>query len=325
MLCINSPVTDPYYQLAAEEFLLKNTTDEFFMLWKSDPVVVSGKHQNILSEINYRYVQESKIRIARRLTGGGTVYHDHGNLNFTFIQRGEPGKLVDFTRFLEPVIAYLNIRGIPALQGPKHEILVNDLKISGNAEHVYKNRILHHGTLLYHTDLKNLRKSILRTGGKYTDKAVQSNRASVANISDYFQGKVNTEEFSNDFFGYMVKTFEGEITALNEMQNEAVNLLAEKKFSNPDWIFGWSPDYSFRNTFRTGDKSLTIDLATHGGRVVDIHIESPDITGDILQWLKTELLGKLHTEPEVRQILNRAELDQWVNQTDFENLVYAFF
>jgi lipoate-protein ligase A len=325
MLCINSPITDPYYQIATEEYLLKNSGDEFFMLWKSDPVVVSGKHQNVLSEINYRYVQESGIRIARRLTGGGTVYHDHGNLNFTFIQKGEPGKLVDFSRFLVPVIAYLNNRGLPALQGPKHEILVNDLKVSGNAEHVYKNRILHHGTLLYHTDLNTLRKSILRTGGEYTDKAVQSNRASVANLSEYFHGKVNVEEFRNDFFDFMVKTFQGEITTLSIAQNDEVNLLAEKKFRNPDWIFGWSPDYAFKNNFRAGNKSLSITLATHGGKVVDVKLESPEITGDILEWVKNELIGKLHTEQQVRQILSKAGLDQWVEQTDFEHLVYAFF
>ena len=176
MLCIFSENRDPYFNLAAEEYLLRNTGDEIFMLWQSTPAVVVGKHQNALAEINYRYTTGKGIAVARRLSGGGTVYHDNGNINFTFIRQGEPGKLVDFSGFIEPVIRFMKITGVDAEKGSKHEILTQGKKISGNAGHVYKNRVLHHGTLLFNADMEILHESIRHAGGIYTDKAVQSNQ-----------------------------------------------------------------------------------------------------------------------------------------------------
>ena len=160
MQCLISTNRDIYFNLALEEYLLMHEVDDYFVLWQSEPAVVVGKHQNTLAEINYRFVSEKNIRVARRLSGGGTVYHDQGNLNFTYIANGEPGKLVDFKRFIEPVIHFLGTLGIDAQQGLKNEILVRGKKISGNAEHVYKNRVLHHGTLLFHSDLHLLRECL---------------------------------------------------------------------------------------------------------------------------------------------------------------------
>mgnify|MGYP001571114374 FL=1 len=123
MLCIRLLNRDPFYNLAAEEYLLKNSGDDIFMLWQSDPVVVVGKHQNALAELNYRFIRANGIAVARRLTGGGTVYHDRGNINFTFIRKGESGRLVDFGSFIAPVLEFLKKAGVEAVQGPKNEIL----------------------------------------------------------------------------------------------------------------------------------------------------------------------------------------------------------
>ncbi len=111
MQCLISTNRDIYFNLALEEYLLMNGADEYFVLWQSEPAVVVGKHQNTLAEMNYRFVSENGIQVARRLSGGGTVYHDQGNLNFTYISNGEPGRLVDFKRFIEPVIDFLGTIG----------------------------------------------------------------------------------------------------------------------------------------------------------------------------------------------------------------------
>src|SRR5512138_68090 len=249
MLCIDSHITDPFFNLASEEFLLKNKADEIFMLWQSDPVVVSGKHQNVLSEINYRFVRDSGIHVARRLTGGGTVFHDSGNINFTFIRRGEPGKLVNFSGFIDPVLRCLKMHNIDAQLGSKHEILVNGRKISGNAEHVYKDRVLHHGTLLFDTDMSLLHRSIMPSGGIYTDKSVQSNRSSVINLSEYLNHKLNRMDFRNSLFSFISNDFKAQPFKLSDSEKLAINKLAEEKYRCWDWIYGWSPDYSFRNTW----------------------------------------------------------------------------
>jgi len=174
MLCINGNITEPWYNLALEEYMLRNLDDEVCFIWQSTPSVIVGKHQNALAEINYRFVVQKEIVVARRMTGGGTVYHDPGNLNFSFIRKGEPGKMIDFRKHTGPVVEFLRSRGIQAYPGPKNEILLNDLKISGNAEHIYRKRVLHHGTLLFNTNLDNLRDALNADPQKYLDKSVKS-------------------------------------------------------------------------------------------------------------------------------------------------------
>ena len=187
MLIINRPQTDPYFNIAAEEYLLKQMDEDCFMVWQNEPSIIVGKHQNTLAEINYSFAKENNIPVVRRITGGGTVFHDLGNLNFTFISSGEKGKLVNFKKFTQPIIEVLNQMGIPARFEGKNDLRVNGLKISGNAEHVYKNKVLHHGTLLFSTDLNFLKKAIKSVPERFQDKAVQSVRSKVANITDFIE------------------------------------------------------------------------------------------------------------------------------------------
>ncbi len=154
------------------------------MLWQNLPSIILGKHQNTLAEINYSFVKENNIPVVRRISGGGTVFHDLGNLNFTFISSGEKEKLVNFRKFTQPIIEVLNHMGIPACFEGKNDLRVNGLKISGNAEHVYRNKVLHHGTLLFSADLNYLNQAIKSVPERFKDKAVQSVRSKVANITD---------------------------------------------------------------------------------------------------------------------------------------------
>jgi len=176
MLIVNRPHTDPWFNIAAEEYFLKNFQEDIFMLWQNEASIIVGKHQNTLAEINYPYVKENGIPVIRRISGGGTVFHDLGNLNFTFIQNGEKGKLVDFRKFTDPILAVLNKMGVPAVFEGKNDLRVDGLKISGNAEHVFKNRVLHHGTLLFSSVLNDLGKALKVKTDRFTDKAVKSIR-----------------------------------------------------------------------------------------------------------------------------------------------------
>lgn len=148
-LCINQPNSDPYFNLAAEEYFLKNFQEDFFMLWRSWPSVVVGKHQNALAEINHEFVRLHQIPVARRLSGGGTVFHDPGNVNFTFIRNVANISEVNFKIFTIPVIEALKKLGVEAYTTGRNDLLIDGKKISGNAEHVHRNRVLHHGTLLF--------------------------------------------------------------------------------------------------------------------------------------------------------------------------------
>ena len=156
MICIHLKNTNPFYCLAAEEYLLKNFDDDIFMLWQSKDTVVLGKHQNALAEINYPFVRANNVTVARRISGGGTVFHDAGNVNFAFIKNVKSPAEISFKQFTQPVVEALALLGIEATSSGRNDLLIEGLKISGNAEHVFKNRVLHHGTLLFNSDLENL-------------------------------------------------------------------------------------------------------------------------------------------------------------------------
>ena len=161
MNILDSPYTDPRYNIAAEEYLLKETEDDYAFFYVNSPSLIIGKHQNSYSEINLEYIRSNRIPVIRRISGGGTVWHDMGNLNFSFILNGEEGKLVNFREYAQPVVDFLNTLGVKASFGSRNEILVEGLKISGNAEHIHRNRVLHHGTLLFNSDLDALKRSLL--------------------------------------------------------------------------------------------------------------------------------------------------------------------
>lgn len=323
MLCIRSHNPDPYFNLAAEEYLLRNTGEEILMLWKSNPVVVCGKHQNVYAEMNYSYVAGNNIRVARRLTGGGTVFHDPGNINFTFIKNGKAGALVQFSSFIAPVIDFLNERGIAAVQGPKHDILVGGKKISGNAEHVYKNRVLHHGTLLYDANLDMLRKSIQRTQGTYIDKSVQSNRSSVMNISSLLPSDETNENFCHQLHSYLKNRSAGTDYQLNAHEKASIQQLAEEKYMKWEWIYGWSPDYTFQNQWKSESHSLHIEFNVHKGIITEARCSG---TLPSVAFINQQLKDNPHQEKDIRNILLSAGIQgQMTDRKEFEDLVYACF
>jgi lipoate---protein ligase len=324
MLCIRSLQHDPYYNLAAEEYLLKGSGEEVFMLWQSDPAVVVGKHQNTLAEVNYPFIRDNNIRVARRLTGGGTVYHDRGNINFTFVRQGEPGRLVDFGSFIAPVIGFLKSLGIDATRGQKNEIMVDGKKISGNAEHVYRNRVLHHGTLLYNTNLEHLRESLI-PGGRYKDKAVQSNRSSVMNLSERFLPGMATEKFIDRFMHYIRENFQGIPFEPGLMEQQAIQNLALEKYRSWDWVYGWSPDYTFEGEYNSCHHKMKITLAVHRGLIRHCTLQSATMQQQSLDDTAGRLKGVPHDENSIMKTISQGDLGKIIRGKELEGLVLSFF
>ncbi len=308
MHCILSDIHDIYFNLAAEEFLLKHKEDNFFILWPSQACVVVGKHQNTMAEINSAYLRHDKIPVARRLTGGGAVFHDPGNLNFTFIVNGEKGKLVDFSKFLTPVLEFLHSKNILARPGIKNEINVNGLKISGNAEHVYKNRVLHHGTLLFHTDLHALQKAILVAPGKYKDKAVQSNRAEVINISEFLDHNISLEVFKKDFYSF-IKDYYGDAIDYQFTKKETGKIveLRDAKYRKWEWIFGYSPTFEIQKSIQIGKHNMELYLKIMKGEIVEVLLQSESLK-DQAERVSKILLGKRFEYHDVVALLDEENL-----------------
>ena len=315
MLCIHLKNTDPYFCLAAEEYLLKNFSEDIFMLWQSKNAVVVGKHQNVAAEINHRFVHENNIAVCRRISGGGTVFHDAGNVNFTFIKNVKSPAEISFKVFTAPVVEALAKLGIEATTSGRNDLLINGLKISGNAEHVYKNRVLHHGTLLFNSDLENLGQAIKVTPGKYEGKAVQSNRSPVANISQFLKTPMTTSEFIQFLLGVQLENRENSLYNLNENDIQTIEKHSSEKFRTWEWNFGYSPKYIFSNHVEIEGKSLSIRLVVEKGIIVEA-----EIGGDYLSEVQTKLnqknlLQKRHDFNEIKKVLSDAE-----NQ-----IIYSFF
>lgn len=302
-LCINQSNTNPYFNLAAEEYFLKSFQEDFFMLWRSRPSVVVGKHQNALAEINHEFVRENQIPVARRLSGGGTVFHDPGNVNFTFIRNVANISEVNFKVFTVPVVAALKKLGVEAYTTGRNDLLIDGKKISGNAEHVHRNRVLHHGTLLFDSRLEALKGALKVDLSKFEDKAVQSNRSEVTNIANYLPKPVLVSEFTDFLFGEISQNYtEFRVYEPTTVDITAIEKLSIEKYQTWDWIFGYSPRYRFSNTLDTTNGRIHVSLLVEKG-----HIAEYSISGKILPQLSSKisevLLGCRHEYEEVKAAL----------------------
>ena len=316
MRIINRPQTDPYFNLATEEYLLKNVEDDCFMVWQNEPCIVIGKHQNVFAEINYPYVIENKIPVIRRISGGGTVFHDPGNLNFSFIATGEREKLVDFRKFTQPIIDYLNSRGIAAKFEGKNDIRVNGLKVSGNAEHVFKNKVLHHGTLLFSADLEGLKKAIKPVNGKFDDKAVQSVRSNVSNLTDLFAEKITIHQFRNELVQFVKKDFDSIVEYhLSKQDILEIEKLAREKYKTWDWNYGYSPSSIFLKQIFFGNKKYTLQFEIQNGIVQKV---TSDSYNKFLHELFRYFIGQRF---DLRALQNEVH-DEMISQTALKNLEF---
>jgi lipoate-protein ligase A len=242
----DSTNTDVYFNLAMEEYLFKNCVDtEYLLLWKNHNSIVLGKHQNIFEEINLKAVEESGIQVARRNTGGGTVFHDEQNLNYSFICNSEGDGFADYEQFLIPVIKALNEMGIPAVKRRTSDIAIGEQKISGSAQTVKKGRVLHHGTLLYNSDLSLLKNLLKTTTGKITSKSVKSVRSDVTNIKKHMTDQSMTMAAFKDTLLEKLLPDGIEKVRLTEEDIQSIQALADEKYSQWEWNYGQSPKFSF--------------------------------------------------------------------------------
>lgn len=323
MLCIQNYNTDPYFNLAAEEYVLKNFTDNCFILWRNRPSIIVGKHQNALAEINLEFVKERKIDVVRRLSGGGTVYHDPGNLNFTFIQNVENNEsLVDFRKYTRPIIDVLHQLGVDAKFEGRNDIMINGKKISGNAEHVFKKRVLHHGTLLFSSEISDLSKALKVNPIKYQDKGVKSVRSRVTNIRDHLAEKISVMEFYDKILKYVISTDkESVIYEFTDEDIKQINRLSDEKYKSWEWNFAYSPKYNFEKTHITTKGNVEVQIYVEKGLMKDVRIACNFIDEETISEIQSKLKGVRHEALSVRKELQNTSL----KNTGITEIFSAFF
>lgn len=302
MQCIILPSGDPFFNLATDEFLLRNSSGEYLILSINERSVIIGKHQLPHRETDTRFVTGHEIPVIRRISGGGTVFHDPGNLNFSFILNSTEGKQVDFRKYTAPVISFLASLGIDARLEGKNDLKVGGLKISGNAEHVFRNRVLHHGTLLFNADLHFLGKCIRKDTSVYETRAVNSNPSPVTNLCGMLGSVRDTRHFRDLMLDWFLRNYPGTmVSTLSDTEVRLIGELAGNRYRNWEWNFAYGPPYIFRNQFRYGDTEAGCEISVKNGIISDCRISGhPD-----LEQAGLRLRGCRHMISDVREILGK--------------------
>ncbi|MDA3929253.1 MAG: lipoate--protein ligase [Prolixibacteraceae bacterium] len=309
MLCILSTSNNPNYNLAAEEYLFKNKSEDVFFSYTNTPSVVVGKHQNALAEINPTYIRENNIKVIRRLSGGGAVYHDLGNLNFSFHQTVNDTAKISFKSFNEPIVEVLKSMGVPAQISPRNDIFVNDFKVSGHAEHVFRNRILSHGTLLFNSERENLSKALKNQSGTYSGKAIQSVRSKVANIIEFLQEEMSLEEFTLKIANHILQlSADNKFYSLTQKDNEAIHKLVQEKYSTWEWNFGYSPKYRFEKSIKIDSKDFAIRLLVEKGRISEVIISGNLLNQSQKKAVHQLILNSPHEFESIAKLLSEPHL-----------------
>ena len=263
---------DPYFNLASEEYLLTKKDEYFIYIWQNDSSVIIGVNQDAVKEVNLEYTQSKGVKVARRLTGGGAVYHDLNNVCYTIIAPFNKEE-DNYIKFTKPVIEYLNGLGVKAEFSGRNDIIVEGKKISGNAQKIYKDRILHHGTLLFDSNMSALTKALKENKLKIESKGIKSIRARVTNIKEHLREPIGIEEFILGLKEYLKKDLEEYKFSSEDL--DSINRLKDQKYSTFEWNIGSSPKgkITFIEKFDFGIFSLNFDLVK--GRV-----ENAKINGD---------------------------------------------
>lgn len=307
--CIQRKETDPYFNIAAEEYLLQHATTDTFMIWTNSPCVVIGKHQNAAREINHTMIHENGIPVIRRITGGGTVYHDTGNINFSFIRLNRKENPVDFKFFTAPIILFLKNMGLDAEFEGKSNISVNGMKISGNSAHVHKGRVLHHGTLLFDSDLNVLDEIISSSEDRYEDRSVRSVRRKVSNIAQHIRADMAVEDFKDSFFSFIINFYDDAYhDNLTAAEISGIGILAREKYMDPKWNFGYSPDYQYVYEWTAEEGEFVLSLTTKEAVIHSIRIQGPQKFKVLLTESEKLLTGTLHERDSVIQALHQLNL-----------------
>jgi lipoate-protein ligase A len=305
MFCLNLQSNDPFFNLAIEEYLLKNSKAEYLILYVNSPSVIIGKHQTGHREVNTRFVTENKIPVIRRISGGGTVYHDLGNLNFSFIMQCESGKQVDFPKYTRPIIDFLKYMGIDARLEGKNDLKVSGLKISGNAEHIHGNRVLHHGTLLFSTSFDKLHNSLRNDTSSYSSRAVESNPAKVTNLNELISG-CEIEEFRTEMISYFTKAYIDIANIdLTEDETAEARYVSITKYHTWEWNWAYGPEYIFKNSFTYNNESHQCMLSVKDGIIMESNI----LGGNLLKKISAQLTGCRHMPEDLSGLFNRENIE----------------
>ncbi len=325
----NEGVNDPRINLALEEYALRNFKhgQDFLLFYINEPCIIIGRNQNTLEEINHEYVEEKGIHVVRRMSGGGAVYQDLGNLCFSFITDYDMKSLNNFKKFTKPVINVLKTMGVEAEMSGRNDILVDGKKISGNAQYSTTKRMFSHGTLLFDANLNEVANALNVKMSKIQSKGHKSVRSRVANISEFLEEPMSTEQFRARLLkGLYDERDDFEIYHLTKEEWEGVYKLRDEKYGNWDWNFGRSPKFNIQRDRRFPVGEVDLRLYVDKGVIQEITIFGDFFGKEPVKELEIKLTGLRYDKAELTEALKDVDITQFfgdVPKDEFLDLLYG--
>ena len=301
---------DPSLNLALEEYILRKlpAENDYLLFYINEPSIIIGKNQNTAEEVNSEYLRENGIHVVRRLSGGGAVYHDLGNLNFSFITRDDGQSFHNFMKFTQPVVNALRKLGVDAELSGRNDLQVGERKISGNAQFSTRGRMFSHGTLLFDSRMENVAAALKVNPIKFESKATKSVRSRVANIAEFLKEPMTIEEFKqfvleSIFEGQPIERYE-----LTEADWAEVRKLADERYRSWDWNFGQSPAFNVQNVRKLAAGLFDVRL-----EVVKGEIRGAAIFGDFfgrgeVSEVTDKLIGVRYDKESIERALDGIDL-----------------
>ncbi|MBK5459822.1 MULTISPECIES: lipoate--protein ligase [unclassified Peribacillus] len=324
----NKGITDPQINLAIEEYALKhlNIDETYLLFYINRPSIIIGRNQNTIEEINADYVEDNGITVVRRLSGGGAVYHDLGNLNFSFITKDDGDSFHNFKKFTQPVVETLEKLGIHAELSGRNDILAEGKKISGNAMFSTKGRMFSHGTLLFQSEMDHIVSALKVKKDKIESKGIKSIRSRVGNIADFLKKPMTVEEFRSFLLKNIFKD-SGEVTeyVLTEEDWDKIHKISEERYQNWEWNYGKSPKFNLQNSHRFPAGSVDIRLEVNRGIIENCKIYGDFFgVGEVID-IEQKLTGTRYEKESISSVLVEIDVRHYFGNVTKDEIVALIY
>jgi lipoate-protein ligase A len=319
----NKGITDPRINLAIEEYALKNLDieDTYLLFYINEPSIIIGKNQNSVEEINTKYVEDNGIHVVRRLSGGGAVYHDHGNLNFSFITKDDGESFHNFKKFTAPVVEALKSLGVDAEMSGRNDLLAEGRKISGNAQFSTKGRMFSHGTLLFDSEIEHVVSALNVKKDKIQSKGIKSIKSRVANIKEFLKEDITIEHFRQLLLEAIFKSKDIPKYELTDEDWKNIHELSKERYQNWDWNYGKSPKFNLQHSHRFPVGQIDIRLDVTKGNIENCKIYGDFFgVGDVSE-MEDLLIGVKYEKAEIAQAIETVDVKHYFGNITREELL----